>query len=562
MEGVWSTLARLILPCLFSIPFAEVQHELLEVCTGGGVIPNSNRTTLAPCTGALGTECAYECSAGFIKIGRHVCQSYSTQGHIVINHTFFGGRCDHLCASSAAPCPSGMVPVRLNITENGQACLQTICKSPESALRDLARGGYEAFRHSRNPKTGMYTDAPDLLLPPEKQSWALTGIHNIGFGVMAEVIAIDLEFVTLREAQERVLQTLRTCTGFTPGFRLPRNPQGWLPVFINGAAEHNGRPDSFSTDSTALAMLGVMFASRYFEVNDPTSTATAEIRNMTKQLYDLVHWENLLCDNGQVTGRGRGIPWIMDNATGCKAYWLPDQDGFYQVNEMLTAVWLAYEKACGGQPAGQCSNKPIEQMWEAWQGRKYRPNHDYAGKSLLSLWPAFTVQLPYYLAHPFNSDPTWQALFRTQWQAETAYFKSGAYYAGDSGRYGLGAGPTEKWCSGTGYKSDLISNLTNAQACKMYSPYSTAGYLPAAPEIIKEQLLQLLAIGEASLPISGTNYSILWRKSLIDPQWSQGPHVTMVDFTAEFWGLSTIWLGAEYFRKYTNHFAAAPIIFI
>merc|ERR1711988_1619540 len=98
----------------------------------------------------------------------------------------------------------------------------------------------------------------------------------------------------------------------------------------------------------------------HFEINDPSSPATAEIRNMTKQLFDLVSWENLLCDNGRVTGRGKGIPWLMDNATGCQNYWVPDSDGLYTVNEMLTAVWLAFEKACGKQHAGQCNDKAIE----------------------------------------------------------------------------------------------------------------------------------------------------------------------------------------------------------
>lgn len=337
-----------------------------------------------------------------------------------------------------------------------------------------------------------------------------------------------------------------------------------MPTFIDGdtgSSTSQGR-FKFSTDSTALAMVGILFVSKHFETNDPHSAATSEIRNITRLMFDAVQWESLLCDNGRVTGHGKGIPWTLDNNDGCTGYWVPEKDGYYTVNEMLTAVWLAYGKACGGQVPGQCKNKPIEQMWTAWQGRRFRPNFFFAGESLLTLWPAYALQLPYYLTHPFNSDATWQALFRAQWEAERSLFSSSAYYAGDHGRYGLGAGPTETWCSGRTYYADLMSNQSNAQTCRMYSPYSIAGYLPAAPEIIKRDLLELLAIGEASLLVVGTNYSILWRKSLIDQSWSQGYGVTMVDFSAELYGLATIWLGADYFRKYTDHFPEAASIIV
>ena len=57
----------------------------------------------------------------------------------------------------------------------------------------------------------------------------------------------------------------------------------------------------------------------------------------------------------------------------------------------------------------------------------------------------------------------------------------------------------------------------------MYSPYAVAGYLPVAPELIQTHLLQLLAAGEAVLPVHGTDTFVLWRKSLLDPAWSPVP---------------------------------------
>lgn len=48
--------------------------------------------------------------------------------------------------------------------------------------------------------------------------------------------------------------------------------------------------------------------------------------------------------------------------------------------------------------------------------------------------------------------------------------------------------------------------------CRTWSPYSVAGWLPAAPETIQGHLLEMMATGEAVLPVPGTEYHILWRK--------------------------------------------------
>jgi hypothetical protein len=63
-----------------------------------------------------------------------------------------------------------------------------------------------------------------------------------------------------------------------------------------------------------------------------------------------------------------------------------------------------------------------------------------------------------------------------------------------------------------GYKADLIANDTTSQTCRMYSPYAVAGYMPASPATIRGHLLQLLAAGEAVLPVHGTENYVLWRK--------------------------------------------------
>ena len=202
------------------------------------------------------------------------------------------------------------------------------------------------------------------------------------------------------------------------------------------------------------------------------------------------------------------------------------------------------------------------------------------------MWSAYVVHLPFYLVHPFNSDPLglYQSLFRSHWQAEWAYYNSSAYFAGDDGRYGLGAGPVDPSCAdGSGYVADLFCSgpscaTAKGDHCRIYSPYSLAGYLPASPTLIKSHLLALLASGEsvyplpAVTPVFATRATagnddddppfVLWRKSLIHPGWKSDPPatytgVTMVDASSELFGLSTIWLGAGFYRNNTDHWPAA-----
>lgn len=188
----------------------------------------------------------------------------------------------------------------------------------------------------------------------------------------------------------------------------------------------------------------------------------------------------------------------------------------------------------------------------------------YKNMSLLSYWSSYIVQLPFYSSHSFNSDKTWQHLFYNHWAADWAYYNSTAFYAGDDGRYGIGAGFTDKWCSAknSGYEADMlvpVSKHAGEQGCRIYSPYSVAGYLPAAPQIISQHLLALMASGESVLAVpqtfdeSSISDFVLLRKSLLEPGWNQNDHVSMVDFSSELFGLSTIWLGLEFFSNYTNH---------
>lgn len=533
-------------------------------------VPHSNVTASVPCTGALGDICPFSCDAGYLGVGQHVCQSYDTaRGVTVFDNVFFGGRCDPLCTSSAAPCGEGLVPVRRNVTTTSASwCLATTCTTADDALRRLARGAYGVWRLGRDEASGMYSGTVDTTAPSDAQdSIAHIGVN--GLGLMFECVAAEMGWVSRSAAAARVNVSLTALAGEMPGFELVRQASdGWMLTFFNrsnGGKVYGQQP--YTVLDSGLNSAGVLFARDYFlgtaaRDTDPAARAlTANIARLGKKVFNLVRFERLLCNAaGEVDPHGTSIPFTLDDNHGCGALHAPLADGFYDYSELHYTVWLAWGRMCGDAPPGTCADPAIEAMWTAWQGRRLHPMTAYRSHPLLSTWSSYIVHLPFYSSHSFNADDSWSALFASHWAADREYFGTSAYNAGLSGRYGLGAGPTDRWCStkDTTYEADMLAGdhaSQGAQGCRMFSPYAVAGYLPAAEAVITADLLALLAAGEAVAPIDSfvVGDYVLLRKSLIEQGWSQNDHVTMVDFASELFGLSTLWLGVDFWRTYSNH---------
>jgi hypothetical protein len=533
-------------------------------------IPHSN-TTVAPCTGGLNTTCAFSCDAGFLAVGVHACQSYTTaSGVVAIDNTFFGGRCDPLCdARDAPPCAPDTVPVRRNVTVGGSWCLNTTCLTADAALRRVARGAYGVWRLGRDDTTGIYAGAVDATAPASAQeSIAHIGIN--GVALMFECVAAEMGWISRADAVARVTLSLRALAGELPGFALVRQARaGWIPTFFNrstGRAVYGAQP--YTVLDSGLNAAGVLFARSYFlgtaerDGVPAARAATAELARLAQKVFNLVRFEDgILCDDaGRVDAAGRNIPFTLDDAGGCGALHAPLADGFYDFSELHYTVWLAYSRVCAGAVPGACADAAIEAMWTAWQGRRLHPDLAYRGHPLLSDWPSYIVHLPFYASHAFNADGNWSALFTSHWAADREYFGTPAYFAGEQGRYGLAAGPTDKWCSAkdTDYEADMLagdSARVGAQGCRLFSPYAVAGYLPAAPATVTADLLALIAAGETVLAVDSfvPGDFVLLRKSLLEGNFSQGGRVTMVDFASELFGLSTIWLGVDFWRNWTDH---------
>jgi len=584
---------------------AEPQQRAKKLCAAA-TIPHA---ATKACNGhaPLGTECTYSCAEGFLRIGRHVCQDYSTMqsaqhnSSIVFDHQYGGGRCARLCkARSGHPrecAAEADLSVRVNTTDADGVCFETTCYSQDAALRKLARGAYATWALIRDTKTGIYLGSADPAAAADAQGTDQAHIGINGVALIFECVAAEMGWQTRAQAQARITLSMSALAGELDGFKLFRQKQnGWIPTFFNrstGDRLNERKPPVYTALDSGLNSAGVLFARSYMlntaaklDNASALKAGTKEIARLGKKTFNLVRFEHLLCDNGgNVSSSGTNIPFTFDDNGGCGALHPVKADGAYDFSELHYTVWLAWGRACGAAHAAgtKCKNAAIEDMWQAWQKRRTMPDLFYtpppgdapggqvgANRSyaLLSLWPSYIVQLPFYAAGSFSGDAQWSELFKSHWAADWAYYNTSGYYGGDDGRYGLAAGFTDAWCAakGGGYEADMLvktgsrTDKDGAQGCRLYSPYAVAGYLPAASDVIQRQLLALLGAGESVFELrsgleqkgEGSDF-VLLRKSMIEPGWNQNSHVSMVDFASELFGLSTIWLGKEFYTKNSNH---------
>ena len=96
-------------------------------------------------------------------------------------------------------------------------------------LKHVARSAYELYRIAWSNVSGLYSDNIDLL-SGTVGPLAATGVT--GLGLVAEVVADALDWASRSTQQARILTTLRTIAGRTPGVAYPRSPQGFHVHFL------------------------------------------------------------------------------------------------------------------------------------------------------------------------------------------------------------------------------------------------------------------------------------------------------------------------------------------
>jgi hypothetical protein len=76
-----------------------------------------------------------------------------------------------------------------------------------------------------------------------------------GIGMIMECVAAAMGWQSVTAAQQRVLLTLRSLAGHTPGFSVRRNPRGFYTQFFD--------PDTGASDYPQAGMMCVVLAYAY-----------------------------------------------------------------------------------------------------------------------------------------------------------------------------------------------------------------------------------------------------------------------------------------------------------
>lgn len=397
--------------------------------------------------------------------------------------------------------------------------LQVVAQN--DTLATLFRNSYATFELMRND-LGIYRDSKLF----QGTDFHPASVASIGMGLMAECIATEMEWIT--DGEDRILATLRAMTGATEGFKPDRNETGYFKHWINmetGVCEWNSE---YSTIDSGILTAGALFASKYFCDND-------SIRRYAQLLWESIDWSKAI----QNPDTGGIFLSIEKNGAGTPNFvTLP-------FNEYMLVAWLAMKQE------GNTPGRATELWAKHYADPNLLPTKDYGGIPLLTDNPArflssFVIQFPYYLCSYFNQHEGYLQYFKNAQRADSLWWTT--VENAKPYQWGLGAGAS---ILASGYHPDAINNNDSLT----YSPHIIGGFIPVYQEGASDLLL-LYEDGESIYQLPNVNQDeILWRKSLVRPDWV-GSEVQGVDYSTMLFGLASLpeFLGKAFFEKNTQFF--------
>lgn len=365
------------------------------------------------------------CDEGYIAVGvtEGVSRKNTSSTRAPVDRD---SRCHRLCRPLMGSCPSNLHPLRETGEDAIGTCLTTRCVSTEGALRLLAHGYYQAWRYGRNPKTGLYLRSLSLN-NIDAVDWEIGDTAMTGLGLAFECAANALNFTQLKEAQEKVLLTMRSLTGATSGVVVDRKIGGCFASTINTNSGDLPDTEACDTGRTGTLLAGALFARAYFRNAAPSSSATREISYRVMQLFDSVRWHKIAsCEPGE------NGTWVLVNRTAVaspKEHDAPSKEHEHvtwkvpssvnrkgvchvpneplKVSPQALFLHIAYHHACGrgGSEAkrGSCRGSLVAQQFLSWQQANLTIGGDFwhgyfieellTGQALQGLAAAATAQM-------------------------------------------------------------------------------------------------------------------------------------------------------------------------
>lgn len=368
---------------------------------------------------------------------------------------------------------------------------------------ELFRNSYRVYEYQRND-IGMYRDS-SLFSGSEYHP---ASVANVGMGLVALCIADEMGWDN--SARAKVLKTLQTVMGQTPGFHLDTNQAGFARHFVDMETGANAWDSEYSTIDTAILVYGARFAQRYYYRHD----ADESISTLVNKLWDSVDWEKAfanantgeiylaLDEYGNGVGDGTTRPW--------NEYMLVAYLGWRNGGAKGVAVWDNFYKNPNGLPT--------KNYWGI----------DLLTDSATHYVPHFLMQFTYYLCHHTGTSSAYMTYFQNAMEADKKWWSFQEGTNGYKYKWGLGAGSSK-----TGsYHADAIDNNPDMTV----SPHIMAGFLPLDTDI-KYELLDLEADGQASYILK--EHPVLWRYSTANLSW-RANEIQGVDYSTMLFGLASL----------------------
>ena len=393
----------------------------------------------------------------------------------------------------------------------------------DSSLDKIFRNSYGVFELQRLPN-GMYRDSKLFT----GTDYHPISISNTGMGLIALCIADAMGWES--DAKSKIIKTLASINGNTAGFRPDRTPNGYFRHFINVTTGDQEWDSEYSTIDTAILMAGALFAEKYF--ND--TNVSSSVHNLLKSIDFIAA--------------------IADDTTG-KIYLSIDAFG-QGLNNSITSPYSEYMLVAWlAKNTGNDVNEIAENLWNNFYSNPSNlPKINYENIDLLTdsttrFLSSFVHQFNYYLCNYFTTSTAYLNYFKNSLTADKAWWNN---VDGSSSEWGLGAGSSIS----TSYHADAINNNPDV----IVSPHIIAGYIPINLSS-KNDLIYLWNnnLGTYNLP-SANSAKVLWRYSKINSTWMPN-EIIGVDYALMLFGISVLpeYLGARFFEKYNDYFTGTNL---
>ena len=387
--------------------------------------------------------------------------------------------------------------VKLKATDDNLELKKSDVKEPvgEKVLKDVCNF-YEIIRS----ENGFYLD---LYKMSGKEDYRIS-TASTGIGLVSLVIADALKYENNAEA--KIIETLKSCTGENPAVNLDRNINGLFYHFIDSRNGSRWGKCELSTIDTALLVAGATFCRNYFKNN-------SEIQRLSMKLWKSINWESCRHDEDRYY-----LTQEMDGSPGSKTRLFNEY--------LLLADYISYSKG----------EKAVD-MSKNWRKRTYKGEAvitDTPGHFL----PLFTFQFPLYLSPYRVNDSTFIAHCLQAMKVDKIWWRD---EIGREHIWGSSAG-----ASLNGYGVDSTERNPNMIFC---AP-SVAGFMPFSGEA-KKDFIEILKINEIYYDVNGLQ--IPWRSSFVYNDW-KAKSIQGIDLSPLLFGLAAQeeLLGQGFFKKYVE----------